>query len=387
MARMGYGFPVTERSRHLQVALISAEPTFRLGFRAMVGPCDDLRLVSDSADARSGFAAIDAEKPDLVVMDLALRGMSGTAATREIKRRAPEARVLLLGGWPCEREVLEGLSAGADGFALKTEPTESILYAIRAVGRGEPYLAPEVRGLTLETARAMQRLSTSARPAPEGAAQTPGVLQVLSAREREVLDLVIKGWRNRDIARELCVSIKTVDTHRTRINRKLRCRSSADLIRFAAENGLLRRPATAAGRESGPTAVLLVEDRTSLQGELLRDLIAQGFSERRVSTLPSALADLYGLAGPSLYVLEGEGDFSAAGDVYRQLSHDPVQAAAVFAFGDADPRAGSSVRALAWLPDAAAGESFLAALQAARARARIAPTEVPTGAPAGATRH
>ena len=145
------------------------------------------------------------------------------------------ARVLLLSAWACEREALEGFAAGADGFALKTESAEALLAAIRAVGRGGKYTSPELHGVTAESVR-------EARPAeaPDGNLR---VLDVLSPREREVLDLLLKGWRNRAIGRELCISVKTVDTHRTRINRKLGCTGSPDLIRFAANNGLLHRSA------------------------------------------------------------------------------------------------------------------------------------------------
>jgi two-component system, NarL family, response regulator NreC len=225
----------------MRVVLIAGEPVFRMGFRALLQSAGDLELVADAPDARAGFRAIDEEKPDIVVMDIALRGMNGISATREVRCRAPEVRILLLADWPRERDALDGLAAGAHGFAVKTEPVESLLYALRTVARGHAYVAAELRGLnasTLEVHRA------------KGPSDPLDVLNPLSPREREVLDLVVKGWRNRQIARELCVSVKTVDTHRTRINRKLHCASAADLIRFAADNGLLRRaPSTIAGPE------------------------------------------------------------------------------------------------------------------------------------------
>src|SRR5262245_61812318 len=121
----------------MRIVLIAGEPAFRCGFRVVVEGAADLDLVADADDARGGFAAIDAEKPDVVVIDIALRGMSGIDATREVKRRAPKARVLLLSSWPRERDVLDGLAAGADGFALKTDPVETLLQAIRTVGAGQ----------------------------------------------------------------------------------------------------------------------------------------------------------------------------------------------------------------------------------------------------------
>jgi two-component system, NarL family, response regulator NreC len=227
----------------MRIVLVAGEPVFRLGFKSLVASSDDLELVGDAADARSSFQHIDSERPDLVVMDVALKGMSGITATREIKCRAPEARVLLLGSWPRERDALDGFAAGAHGFALKSEPPETLLYAIRTIARGHAYVSPELRGCGVH-------LLDTHRKAVEPSGD---VLGILSPREREVLDLIIKGWRNRNIAKELCISIKTVDTHRTRINRKLRCTNAADLIRFAADNGLLRvAPWSGGGEEPAP---------------------------------------------------------------------------------------------------------------------------------------
>jgi two-component system, NarL family, response regulator NreC len=225
----------------LRIALVTGEPVFRLGMRTLLEAAGDIVLCAEAAEARASFAAIEATKPAVVVMDVALQGMSGTSATREIKRRLPDARVLLLAAWLRERDVLEGFASGATGFALKSEPVEALLYAIRAVGQGKTYLSAEARGIARELA---------GRVAPKRAAALAGdVLAALSVREREVLDLVVRGWSNRDMARELCVSVKTIDTHRTRINRKLRCRSAADIVRFAADNGLLRRAPSAGGAE------------------------------------------------------------------------------------------------------------------------------------------
>jgi two-component system response regulator NreC len=217
----------------MRIVLIAGEPIFRLGFKSLLASSDDLQLVGDAPDARSAFPQIDADRPDLVVMDIALRGMSGVTAAREIKCRAPDTRILLLSAWARERDALDGFNAGAQGFALKSEPPESLLYALRTVARGHAYVTPELRGCGLALLDGRRARTSMAGP---------DVLAVLSPREREVLDLIIKGWRNRNIARELCISIKTVDTHRTRINRKLRCTNAADLVRFAADNGLLRLP-------------------------------------------------------------------------------------------------------------------------------------------------
>jgi DNA-binding NarL/FixJ family response regulator len=213
----------------MKIVLIAAEPVFRLGFRTAIASSSDLSLIAEAADARAGFLTVDRERPEVVVMAVVLPGMNGIAASRELRRRAPGTRVLLIADWARERDVIDGLAAGASGFALTTDPVETFLGAIRSVAAGRRSLPPHLRGL------------------PDGSRAAPlpdDPLGTLSPREREVLDLVLGGWRNRDIARELCVSIKTVDTHRTHINRKLTCSNGSDLVRFAAENGLLRRVST-----------------------------------------------------------------------------------------------------------------------------------------------
>jgi DNA-binding NarL/FixJ family response regulator len=217
----------------MRILVIAGEPIVRAGIRAAVEPSGDLELVAESADARAGFLAIDAERPDLVVMDIVLNGMNGVAATREVKRRAPMTRVLLLSAVANEREAGEAFAAGADGIALKTQPIDTLLEAFRTVGQGGPYLPPGLRGIVLGRPPGRSRKKTPPSPVFD-------VLEALSPREREVFDLVIRGWRNRDIAREMCISAKTIDTHRTRINHKLGCAGTADLIRFAADNGLWR---------------------------------------------------------------------------------------------------------------------------------------------------
>src|SRR5689334_14618622 len=104
----------------MRIVLISPDPIFRSGFRAVLDGTSDLHLVGDAADARAGFAVIDKEKPDLVSIAVSLPGMNGVAAVEEIKRRLPGAQVLLLAGWLRERDVLDGLAAGAGGLAVTT---------------------------------------------------------------------------------------------------------------------------------------------------------------------------------------------------------------------------------------------------------------------------
>jgi len=277
----------------MRIVVIAGEPAFRLGIGMAVERTDDLQLVADAADARSGFAAVDSTAPDVVLIDVSLRGMDGIDATREVRRRAPRARVLLLASWPRERDVLDGFAAGASGYALKTDPIELLYEAIRAVGGGQRYLAPGLRGWSQDAA-------------PEGQSRdgVRDVLRALSLREREVLSLVVKGRRSRDIAAELCISIKTVETHRNHINRKLGCTSAADLTRFAADNGLLRSVP-----ENGDQRLLLVvvDDQPGLRAQLERMAEARGYQCGRAPTAAQALAEVRATENPALRLVEDGG--------------------------------------------------------------------------------
>ncbi len=303
----------------MRVALISSEPVFRLGFRALIESSGDLQVVADATDARSGIEEVERQQPDVLVIDVSLVGMNGLAATREVKRRAPRTPVLLVADWGRERDALEALTAGAGGLALKTDRADELLEAIRRVGHGQLYVAPAFRQFsTLEAVR----LARAKRPA-----LSSDVLRGLSPREREVFDLVVRGWRNAIISQELGISIKTVDTHRTRIHRKLGCRSGAELIRFAAENDLLRRRAGSPDDRPARTVLLLVDDDAQARAEILRNVLGEGWRQIRTCSASEALTELRSSQEPCLVILDGDGAQPDLGEIYRQiLREDPLLA-------------------------------------------------------------
>ena len=333
---------------------------------------EDLTLVAEAGDARAGFGAVDAHKPEVLVMDVSLPGMSGIHALPEVRRRAGRTRVLLVADWARERDVLEALSGGALGFASKNDGSQELLEAIRAVGHGQTYVAPAFRRfMALEPAR-MAR----GQRVLEG-----DVLHVLSPREREVLDLVVRGWRNRAIARELCVSIKTVDTHRTRINRKLGCNGASELIRFAAENDLIRRPPSMRAARPERVLLLMVDDDPQVRAQICREVVGDGARQIRASDLGKALAELHAGPTPSLLVMDGGGAQAGAADVYRHLMSDDPRLAqmpvmAVFENTGRLP----AVRAAASLPQLEGNDRLVTALE----RAASYPAPLPAAEAANA---
>jgi two-component system response regulator NreC len=210
-----------------KVVLVDDHPLFRAGIRQSLATVSEFNVVAEAGNARDAFAVIDQHQPDLVVMDVSLPGMDGVIATREVRRRSPRTRVLVLSVHDQIGDVLDALDAGASGYALKTEGIDALVTALRTVVRNERYISPTIA----------PRLDSyeSRRTKPFD------TLSILSVREREVFRLAADCLLTREIARELCISRKTVDTHLYRIHRKLGLRTSAELVRLAGNLGMIHR--------------------------------------------------------------------------------------------------------------------------------------------------
>ena len=211
----------------LRIALVDDHVLFRDGFRALIEAERDLLVVAEASDARSALPLIEAAAPDVLSVDVTLPGSSGFALVRDVRRILPKCRVLMLTMHPSEEYVIQAFAVGAMGYALKSQPASEVIDAVRAVGQGRRYLAPALPRPSNEDAGAWRRDEAGTR------------LDELSQREREVFDIVVQSQSNRGIAQQLFISVKTVETHRASINRKLGVHSTAELIRFAALRGLI----------------------------------------------------------------------------------------------------------------------------------------------------
>jgi DNA-binding NarL/FixJ family response regulator len=209
----------------MRVIVVEDHPFFRLGVRVLLRTAPGYEVVGEAGSAREAFALLATVRPDVVLMDIVLPGMDGVVATREILRRAPNVKVLIMSAHSDVRDVLDALAAGAIGYALKSEAAGALLEALERVSRGERYVAPEL----------VEKLAT----APSDGARSDDVLNVLSEREREVFRLAADCHMPQEIAGELCLARKTVDTHLNRINRKLGLRHRSDLVKLAARLGLV----------------------------------------------------------------------------------------------------------------------------------------------------
>jgi len=214
----------------MRIVLVDDHTLFRMGVRHVLTTTPGYEVVGEASTARSAFKIIDALTPDVVLMDIAMPGMDGVLATREIGRRAPKARVLIVSAHDQVNDVLDALEAGAAGYALKSDGPETLIEAIRIVSRGQRFVAAALAPRLAAFEGRRRRASD--------------VLGILSAREREVFRLASECVIARDMARELCIARKTVDTHLNRINRKLGLRNMAELVRLAASLGMIHTART-----------------------------------------------------------------------------------------------------------------------------------------------
>jgi DNA-binding NarL/FixJ family response regulator len=170
---------------------------------------------------------VDRLEPDVVVLDLRLPGLHGLEVTREIARRSPQTQVVVLSVHAEDRHVADALKNGAAGYVPKTATAEELVYAIRQVTAGTHYLSPPL------SERVIQAYIQGARRAPRDAYET------LTARERQVMHLVVEGHTNAEAASRLSIGTRTVEMHRAHLMRKLGVRNQAELIRYAFQQGLL----------------------------------------------------------------------------------------------------------------------------------------------------
>ena len=210
-----------------RVAIIDDHRLFREGLKALLTSQPGIHVVAEADLGRMGPAIADRDDVDVLLVDWNLPDLPGDVLVREIHRRRPSLPLIALTMYADPQHVAEARAAGAAGYVSKDLGFSELVAAIRTVRQGGRYFRP------------LQTLATSAAAPPERALNENGALHPLTRRERDVFALVIRGLRSTEIARELSISARTVETHRGRILRKLQAHSTADLVRYAARYGLL----------------------------------------------------------------------------------------------------------------------------------------------------
>jgi two-component system response regulator NreC len=214
----------------IRLLLADDHAVLRSGLRMLLDVQPDMEVVGEAANGVEAVREALASRPDVVLMDVAMSGEGGLEATRRIKQRAPEIKVLVLSMYDDESYLRRALEAGASGYALKRAADTDLLSAIRAVARDEVYLHPALTRVLITDL-------LGHGPSTSGAAR--GDEPHLSEREIEVLRLVALGHTNQEIADSLYLSVKTVESYKGRLMEKLGLRGRAALVRYAVEAGLL----------------------------------------------------------------------------------------------------------------------------------------------------
>lgn len=215
-----------------RLVLVDDHQIFREGLRSLLAKEMDIQVVGEAEDGRDAIRLCSELRPDAVVMDVSMQGLNGIDATRELTTQHPEIRVIALSMHSDRRYVSDMLSAGASGYLLKDSAYDELASAVRTVHNGHPYLSRAVADVVVEDYFA--RMSGR-----HGAAAGLPSVKTLSAREREVLQLVAEGHSTKETAGMLHLSVKTVETHRRQIMEKLRIYNVAGLVKYAIREGLV----------------------------------------------------------------------------------------------------------------------------------------------------
>jgi DNA-binding NarL/FixJ family response regulator len=215
----------------IRVLLADDHGLVRAGIRSLIEQFKDMVVVAEANDGREGLELIRVHNPDVVLMDIAMKGLNGIDAAAQISRNFPGIRVVILSMYANEEYVAQALQAGANGYIMKDAATFELELALRAVMRGEMYLSPAVSStLVTDYLRRLKTLgATSSKEANNIA---------LTLRQREILQLIAESKSNKEIARILGLSLNTIDNHRTQLMTRLNIHDVAGLVRYAIAIGL-----------------------------------------------------------------------------------------------------------------------------------------------------
>lgn len=211
----------------IRILLADDHTLIRAGLRSLLQGLPDIQVVAEASDGREALALVEAHRPDVMLMDIAMPGLNGLQATALVAREYPGTRVIILSMHRDEEYVRQAVLAGALGYLLKDSGTAELELAIRAVIRREPYLCSAVSKYVL----ADYARYVGGEPGPD---------EPLTRRQREVLRLIAEGQTTKSMARALGISVKTVETHRAQLMDRLGIHDVAGLVRHAIRIGLVK---------------------------------------------------------------------------------------------------------------------------------------------------
>ena len=213
-----------------QVLIAEDHTILREGLRMLLGSNPALEVVGEAQDGLEAKRQAESLRPHLILMDLSMPRMNGMDAIKEIKKQCPDTKILVLTVHRTEEYILAALKAGADGYVLKDATHSELMLAIDCVLSGKSYLSPGISEKVIEGYLEGRKTLKAHSP-----------WDTLTQREQEILKMVAEGYKNKDIADYLCISVKTVEKHRANLMKKLDLHSVSALTAFAMEKGLITK--------------------------------------------------------------------------------------------------------------------------------------------------
>jgi two-component system response regulator NreC len=224
-----------QHASRIKVLIVDDHAVLRQALRMLLENQNEVDVVGDAGNGREALDACEKLHPDVILMDMVMPGLNGLEATRQIRRRLPKAKVLILTGYMEDEQILAALRAGASGYVVKKSDVQDLLLGIQTVHRGNTYFSSAI-----SEGDAVQDYLWQAKKH-----ESKSGYDLLTSREREVLQLIAEGYSNQKIATELFISVKTVEAHKAHIMSKLHAQNRTDLIRYAIRKGIV-------GLDSGP---------------------------------------------------------------------------------------------------------------------------------------
>jgi len=215
----------------IRVMIADDHAILRAGLRSLLALQEDMELIAEAIDGQDAVNKAQENRPDVLLMDITMPGMNGIEALKHVRKVSPESRVLILTMHDDHAYLRSVLAAGGSGYLVKRAADTELLAAIRTVHQGRSYI-----DVGLENNQLQAVLDNEEQESTDAGGRS---LETLSERERQVLELVALGYTHKEVGEELSVSVKTVETYRSRLSEKLGLRSRAELVKFALDRGLL----------------------------------------------------------------------------------------------------------------------------------------------------
>jgi len=219
----------------IRCIVVDNHTLFRDGLRRLLESEPDIQVVGEASDAVGGLERVRELKPDVVLMDIGMPGMSSFEAARLIERNCPGTKLIFLTMYEDEEYLLQCIEVGASGYVLKDAPAPKLITAVREVSQGRKYLSPQV----------LEKLVDDFRSRSQGLPSRMARSSTLTPREREVIKMIAEGNSVREIAGMLGLSIKTVEAHKFNLMRKLNIHNKAQLVTYAIQKKIVKMPAGA----------------------------------------------------------------------------------------------------------------------------------------------